>query len=261
MNLYTQLCSINQRISKGKRADITHFARACLASNIHDPFSLSDREIGLRIEACKARLRELKAVAPLLRLEHLRDCIHRAKERGDTLAVIQIRQIIRNEKLQRRWSGVKRSTKPRRGGAPTSIRVKSDGGDERFDTQAEVEEQTARRLTDRFKLARDAPICLGQLFDDIGYLGDTQCTKAILEGTYAYPPEMDWHTRLLCEESHRIFSLKSTEEISNYVSSDARFKIPEKFLPVAGTESSRNRNADRNFDFVPVISVVFWRHK
>jgi hypothetical protein len=37
----------------------------------------------------------------------------------------------------------------------------------------------------------------------------------------------------------------------------ARFKIPEKFLPVAGTESSRNRNFDRNFDFVPVISLVF----
>jgi hypothetical protein len=37
----------------------------------------------------------------------------------------------------------------------------------------------------------------------------------------------------------------------------ARFKIPEKFLPVAGTEYSRNRNFDQNFDFVPVISGVF----
>jgi hypothetical protein len=36
----------------------------------------------------------------------------------------------------------------------------------------------------------------------------------------------------------------------------ARFKIPDKFLPVAGTEYSRNRNFDRNFDFVPVISGV-----
>jgi hypothetical protein len=37
---------------------------------------------------------------------------------------------------------------------------------------------------------------------------------------------------------------------------DARFKIPEKFLPVAGTEYSRNQNFDRNFDFVPVFSGV-----
>jgi hypothetical protein len=37
----------------------------------------------------------------------------------------------------------------------------------------------------------------------------------------------------------------------------SRFKISEKFLPVAGTESSRNRNFDRIFNFVPVISGVF----
>jgi hypothetical protein len=69
-DLYTQLRSINQRRAQGKRADITHFVRSCAASDISDPFSLSDREIGLRIEACKARLRELKSVAPLLCLEH-----------------------------------------------------------------------------------------------------------------------------------------------------------------------------------------------
>jgi hypothetical protein len=83
-----------------------------------------------------------------------------------------------------------------------------------------VEEQAARRLTDRFKLARDAPISQGKLFDDIGYLGDTTSTKAILEGTYEFPPEMDPHTRLLLEEAHRAFSLKSTEEISNFVSTE-----------------------------------------
>jgi hypothetical protein len=36
-----------------------------------------------------------------------------------------------------------------------------------------------------------------------------------------------------------------------------RFEIPEKFHPVAGPEYSRNRNFERNFDFVPVISGVF----
>ena len=49
---------------------------------------------------------------------------------------------------------------------------------------------------------------------------ETRPVPAILEGTYEYPPEMDDHTRLLCEEAHRIFSVKSTEEISNYVDSD-----------------------------------------
>lgn len=205
-DLYKQLLSINSRRSQGKRADITHFVRSCAASDILDPFSLSTQEIGLRIAACRTRLKELESVAPLLRLEHLRACITRAKDRGDALAVIRIRQIIRNERIRRRWRGVNRSTKPRRGGAPISIKVKHESGDTQYDMREEVEEQSARRLTDRFKLARDAPICQGKLFDDIGYLGNTACTKAILEGTYDFPPEMDPHTRLLCEQA--VFSLK-----------------------------------------------------
>jgi hypothetical protein len=83
-----------------------------------------------------------------------------------------------------------------------------------------VEEHASRRLTDRFKLARDNPASTGKIFDDIGYLGDTTCSRAILEGTYDFPPEMDPHLRMLFEEAHRIFSLKSTEEISNFVSTE-----------------------------------------
>jgi hypothetical protein len=150
----------------------------------------------------------------------LRNCISHARERGNTKAVICIRQIIRNEKLWKRWGSVKSALTPRQGGTPTSIRVQCDSGDQQFDTREEVEEQASRRLTSRFKLARDAPICNQQLFDDFGYLRDTATTRAILEGTCEYPSEMDWHTRLLCEEAHRIFSLKSTEEILTYVDSD-----------------------------------------
>lgn len=66
-----------------------------------------------------------------------------------------------------------------------------------YKTQEEVEEQASKQLTARFKLARDAPISKGQLFNDIDYLGDTACTKAILEGTYEFTPDMCPHTRLL----------------------------------------------------------------
>jgi hypothetical protein len=83
-----------------------------------------------------------------------------------------------------------------------------------------VEQQVARKLTDRFKLGRTAPISSSQLFDDIRYLGDTTSTCAILEGTYEFPPEMDPHTRLLCEEAYRIFTLKTTDEISNFVTTE-----------------------------------------
>lgn len=57
-----------------------------------------------------------------------------------------------------------------------AIKIKTDKEDLRFDTQAGIEEQASRKLTDRFKIARSAPISSGQLFDDLGYLGDTTST-------------------------------------------------------------------------------------
>jgi hypothetical protein len=219
-DLYQQLQSINRRLRHGIRVNITHFERSCVSADIKDPFLLSDDEVQHRYEACLIRLSELDSVAPMLRVEHLSNCHAAAKARGDRKAMMRIREIKRNERSQRRWGGLNWATKSRRGGAPTAIKVKTADGDVVYDTRQEVEEQAARCLTDRFKLARDAPISQGKLFDDIGYLGDTTATRAILEGTYEFPPEMDQHTRLLLEEAHRVFSLKSTEEISNFVSTE-----------------------------------------
>eukprot|EP00956_Cyclotella_meneghiniana_P010395 scaffold14401_cov58-Cyclotella_meneghiniana.AAC.18 len=86
----------------------------------------------------------VQRVTPMLQIEHLRDCIYRAKERGDMKTVVWIRQILRTEKLCRLWSGVHKSTRPRRGGAPTSIKVKHPTGDVQYDTRADVETQAAR---------------------------------------------------------------------------------------------------------------------
>jgi hypothetical protein len=106
--------------------------------------------------------------------------------------------------------------------APTQIKVKGDDGadDELYETQEEVEEHATHKLKAQFKLARDAPISQGQLFDDIGYLGDTVSTKAILEGTNEFPPDMCPHTRLHCELAQEIFTRKSLEDIATFVQTD-----------------------------------------
>ena len=109
-------------------------------------------------------------------------------------ALVRICQIIRNEKLCRSWGNDTKSTKSCRGGAPTSIRVKDKDGYTLYDTQSGVETHAPRLLVGRFKLARDAPICEGQLFDDIGYLGNTKVTSDNLLGNYPFLSNMDPHT-------------------------------------------------------------------
>lgn len=219
-NIYTQLQSILRRRSQGKRANTSNFLRSCQHNGIVDPFSLSIEDAAVCIAACESRIKELTPIAPALRNEHMMACMSAARERGNRAHANRIRVSMNNERSRKRWSGVRRSTKPRSGGAPTAIKIKTDEEDLLFDTQSGVEQQASRKLTDRFKLARGAPISSGQLFDDVGYLGDSTSTRAILEGTYEFPPEMDPHTRMICEEAHRIFILKSTEEVCNFVTTD-----------------------------------------
>ena len=220
--LFEWLLSINARRRAGRRVRISHFLRSCRVHGIVDPLSLSDDEIVLRLAACRQRLVELQPVAPQLRDQHLKDCLSLARERGDMKAVKRIQQIMRDERSRRRWKGVAKATKARRGGAPTAIRVQADGDgpDQHFDTQEDVEHHAAARLTSRFKLARDSPFSSGKICADVGYLGDTLSAKAILEGTYEFPPDMDPHLRFLLEEAHIVFSQKTTEEISTFVSTD-----------------------------------------
>ena len=195
-NLYTQLQSILDHRSRGVRVNRSNFLRACENNQITDPFALSWEEAETCIVACE-RIAELHPVAPLLRDEHLRNCLGDARRNGNRPRQRFICQIMAGERSRRRWNVVKKSTKLQSGGAPTAIKIKQGEVDLLFDTWEGVEEQAARKLTDRFKLGRDAPISSGELFDDIGYLGDTTLTRAILEGSYEYPPEMCPHTWLL----------------------------------------------------------------
>ena len=54
-------------------------------------------------------------------------------------------------------------------------------------------------------------MCSGQLFTDIGYIGDTAATKSILEGTYVFPPDTDDPTRFLLLEAANIYKTMSGE--------------------------------------------------
>ena len=134
---------------------------AMSSNNISRPLELTDDETEARIAHCQKRLDELKPVAPLLRTEHLNKLLADAVARRQHKRMLRIKEIIRNEGQRRKWGSVKQCTKPRRGGAPTRIKVKGEGGapDELYETREEVEEQASIKLKARFKLARDAPIC------------------------------------------------------------------------------------------------------
>ena len=67
----------------------------------------------------------------------------------------------------------------------------------------------------RFELAAQAPISGGTtLIDQLGYLGDSEIARQIIEATYDIPDEVDDVTALILEEIGRIgVKLSPTEKL------------------------------------------------
>ena len=82
------------------------------------------------------------------------------------------------------------------------MKVKSAEGEvEEYETEDAIFSKVSTHLADRFRLAFTAPSDSGQLFDDIGFVGDMEAARAILEGTYEYPSDIDPATKLLLGEA------------------------------------------------------------
>ena len=56
----------------------------------------------------------------------------------------------------------------------------------------------------RYFLSENAPICKGRLKGDFGYLAKSHSAKKVLNGTYAFPDNMDEDKKEICEEVARI---------------------------------------------------------
>jgi hypothetical protein len=68
-------------------------------------------------------------------------------------------------------------------------------------TKETVEDAIFREVHDkRYTLAKEAPICSGNQFDDFGYVANTPASRAVLEGTYQPPLNSDMATKELFNE-------------------------------------------------------------
>jgi len=95
--------------------------------------------------------------------------------------------------------------------------IDEEEGVEEFKTKEGVFFACSKNLAERFRLAFSAPCSHGQLFDDIGFLGDTECARQLLEGTYVFPPGTDDATRLLFEEVAIVYKEINPKTLATYV--------------------------------------------
>ena len=210
-----------RRYLDGNVKDARNLIRACLRRRIPDPRNITRDVLDAETWACTRMLERLKHEAPEHRAQHLSNLVEKAEAKGDSNKVRILKAIIKRERDRKQWGRVNYSTRKPRGEQVFSVKVPvPDAGDEIFEeytTEDAIFDQVSTGLDERFRLAMSAPAYSGQLFDDIGFCGDTAAAQAILEGTYVFPPDCDPATRLLLEEAAKTYRQLSNEEIASYV--------------------------------------------
>ena len=99
-----------------------------------------------------------------------------------------------------------------------TVRVQTEEGVDKYTTEDGVFETVSTHLAERFCLDFSAPACKpGTLFDDIGFLGDTEAAGQILTGTYDYPADTDPATKLLLQQDASIYAQISNKEVTSFV--------------------------------------------
>ena len=140
-----------------------------------------------------------------------------ADDKGDVARSAVILEILTREQQRKKWRRINHTTRPPRGGAPITLRVQAGKTVNTYTTEHEMFDHTSEHLSQCFRLAHSAPCYRGQLFDDLGFTGDTECAQKILEGTYEYQPDTDEWTKKILQEAHITFTQISGAEIGTSI--------------------------------------------
>jgi hypothetical protein len=152
--------------------------------------SLSIKEIYLRLKACVDQCNHFRKNSKYYQRKHLYRQLETAKKKEDEEAECQILAIIQWEKDRSFWRHLNYALGKPRGGACFKVQVEqAEGTVEEISGKEDLHEAIWDNIhRKRFYLAEEAPMCSGSLRGTIGYNSVTPTAKAIVEGTYQYPP-------------------------------------------------------------------------
>ncbi len=92
----------------------------------------------------------------------------------------------------------------------------ADRGHNKYKSKEGVFEAVTPIILEEFQLVLVAQCHQGTFFEDVGHLADGPVAQQILDGTYAYPPDLDPATRLLFEEASTTYASLLPTKIATY---------------------------------------------
>jgi hypothetical protein len=157
------------------------------------------QEIAHRLEACKKECVFYQEHGKRFRHKHLEQRAQIAQEEEDKKAFNKISTIIQQEHQWRKLNYVTGKKKTR---SAITIQVKEQGrAIMECMMQDTVEPTIFSEVHEKgYTLAGVALICNGALFQDFGYTANTPASRAVLDGTYVAPTDLDPATKELFTE-------------------------------------------------------------
>jgi hypothetical protein len=140
--------------------------------------------------------------------------------------VEKIAAIIQRERQRAFWHRLNYITGKKRTRSATSIQVPEPSRlVTELNTQEPVEDAIFSKVHGScYTLANEAPVCNGRLFEDFGYLANTPASKAVLDGTYLPPSNLDTVTKELFDEIAAIQRIIPKDSISPVIT-PAQWKL------------------------------------
>jgi hypothetical protein len=138
------------------------------------------------------------------------------QEEEDKEAFKKICVIIQQEQQHDFWWKLNYVTGKKKARSATSIQVEScEGAIMEHTMQDKVEQTIFLEIHEkRYTLAGKAPICNGELFEHFGYTANTPASKAVLDGTYKAPVNLETATIELFDKIAAICRLVLASSVS-----------------------------------------------
>jgi len=169
-------------------------------------------EMEAHAKYCKAHNKQqLKGGDPLLRCTHLHNCLINAHAKKVKECTRQIKAKMEKESNSKMWYWINHTQKDPRCGTFHVVQRVVDGILQESDGQEETEDFIFEEMEVRFQLAAKAPISKTKLIKQLGYLGDSEIAKQLIEGHLQIPDEIDDATALILEEIGKIGILTNRE--------------------------------------------------
>ena len=183
------------------RGNLKRSARRC---GISQCLSIPVEGVLLRLKVCLEKCDYFRKHGKQYRRKHLYKCLQDAKDAEDEAKEKEILAIIQREKDRGFWRRINYSMGKPRGGSVRRVLTENEEGDETLSEHLTEESVTEAIFSNihrkRFFLAEAAPICSGKLRGKFGYNAISRTAKAILDGTYEFPPDFDTATKEILRE-------------------------------------------------------------